>query len=155
MSKIIKITAIILVIAVIVGIIVYLYGFSSGVQEERKQIRKVVSRSKVVFDMGLIRMVISHILANESNCIEINCNHLELKNLCQDIKEELGVFPIIHNRKTKNIIDCDWCAYIKMPSPYDGTYYCIDSKGTESKTDIDPSGKGYCTETSFECPPGY
>jgi hypothetical protein len=154
MSKPIKIVIIILIIIGIVGMILYLYGFSSGVQQERKRAREVVKGTRIMTDMDMIASIASYILANESDCSKISCNHPEMEKPCQDIKEQLGTLPIIHSRETKRIIDCDWCAYVKIPSPYN-TYYCIDSEGHKYKTDTDPGKEGYCTEATFKCPPGY
>jgi hypothetical protein len=78
----------------------------------------------------------------------VKCNYKstygDLKEICQDIKEQVGFEPVIYSTTDK------YCAYAKLNAP--GRYYCVDSSFTAISTYINPGQTGYCTGKTFVCP---
>ena len=74
----------------------------------------------------------------------VNCFHPEIVSACQEIKEKVGMEPVIHSSPDA------YCAYVKMKG---SRYWCVDSQNElllNIKTD--PGQKGYCDGITFVCP---
>ncbi len=67
------------------------------------------------------------------------------------IFEYSGCYPTVHHTEDK------YCAYIKLENEMPDKYLCIDYRGKRGpyviETSVNPSLAGYCTNSSFRCPP--
>ncbi len=107
----------------------------------------------VLSSMRVIERAAKFIIIEDRSYSSLNCDHDDLlflpskKSACDYIQEDTGMKPVIHTTKDK------YCVYVKLN--YD-TYFCMDNRegirGQSLETKIDPSGSGYCTETTFICP---
>lgn len=106
-------------------------------------IRAKIARTQA--DMSRMRTVAEIIYMNEGySYANVNCQNEEMKLLCDEIEENVGTEPIIHQSKD------EYCAY--TPLLVEGYYYCIDSGFHAVITDIFPEASGYCNGDTFVCP---
>lgn len=78
------------------------------------------------------------------NYSKVNCQHREIKEVCNNIERYTGMKPVIFAGTD------EYCAYASLP--LEGYYVCIDSLGTATTTNIFPEESGYCNGKTFICP---
>jgi hypothetical protein len=112
-----------------------------SIEESQEQAKTV----RIISDMHYINDLANVIYADKKSYKYVNCNYSGIKTICDDIKGQIGSYPIIRQSQNK------YCAYVKLNIPT--LFYCIDSAGKKVQTNINPSGKNYCTGKTFVCPP--
>ena len=112
-----------------------------SIEESQEQAKTV----RIISDMHYINDLANVIYADKKSYKYVNCNYSGIKTICDDIKGQIDSYPIIRQSQNK------YCAYAKLNIP--GLFYCIDSTGKNVQTNINPSGKNYCTGKTFVCPP--
>jgi len=110
--------------------------------------RKRAKDARIMSDMYQLRAMAEMIYDDEESYRNVKCTYkstfIDLKIICQDIKEQVGFEPTIYQTKDK------YCAYTKLNTT--NQYYCIDSAGTAIGTYINPGQTNYCTGKTFVCP---
>jgi len=111
--------------------------------------RKKAKDARIMADMMQIRTMAEIIFDDDGNYRNVKCTYNkstygDLKEICQDIENQVGFEPVIHSTYDK------YCAYAKLNVP--GQYYCVDSSGRAISTYINPGQTGYCTGKTFVCP---
>jgi len=111
--------------------------------------RKRAKDARIMADMSQLRTMAEMIYDDDGNYRNVKCTYNkstygDVKEICQDIKEQVGFEPVIYSTTDK------YCAYSKLNTP--GRYYCVDSSFTAISTYINPGQTGYCTGKTFVCP---
>jgi hypothetical protein len=110
--------------------------------------RKKAKDARIMADMSQLRTMAEMIYDEQGSYRNVKCNYKstygDLKEICQDIKEQVGFEPVIYSTTDK------YCAYSKLNTP--GRYYCVDSSVRAISTYINPGQTGYCTGKTFVCP---
>lgn len=116
-----------------------------GLSGARKRARDAI----ITADMAQMRTIAEMIYSDEYGYSNFSCHPSgrysnDMKNLCKDVKEQVGSEPIIHSSWNR------YCAYTKLNEP--GSYYCVDSTGKAIQTYINPGATGFCAGGTFLCP---
>lgn len=115
-----------------------------GLEKTRTKARD----AKIISEMRQLMVMAEMIYDSEGSYRNFKCAYKsdfgDLSPICQDIKKEVGLEPIIYQTKDK------YCAYTKLATS--NQYYCFDSTGKAITTYVFPGQTGYCTGLTFVCP---
>ncbi len=144
-----------IIIFAIIGIVGFIGFFVVinfvGVGRARLRARDV----RVISAMTQMRGAAEMIFFDYGNYDNVDCGVVgEIKNLCQDIAEQVGYPPTIV--RSPSPAD-QYCAYVKLLGRENRMplFYCIDSEGNFGETTINPATTcGGGTPITYICPQG-
>jgi len=106
------------------------------------------SDSRIISAIAMSRTKMTFLKANEGSLVDFNCQHIEMKELCNEVKGQGSELRVV-----KNSSGSEACVYAKMQSE-ENQWYCADNKGGAGWVREDPNNNGYCAEgaESVSCP---
>ena len=140
MSKTLKIIIIVGAISFIVVAVIHLMFFALtllglGPRGGRQRARD----ARVVANMQMMRLQAEFVFDTEGSYANVDCEAVgDIKNLCQDIAEQVGHFPTIV--RSPSPVE-KYCAYVQLLGKENRMplFYCIDSAGNALKTTVNPT----------------
>jgi len=104
-------------------------------------------------NMDKLRVAAAAIYGANRSYLKLNCKNASLKNICADLKTDIGADPTIR------VLAKKYCAYVKLPFrdrvAKKDKYICVDSSKLQPvETFTDPAASNYCGGSVLACPSG-
>jgi hypothetical protein len=103
----------------------------------------LAKRVTVMSQMSILRSNAEIVGMQEEGYKSFDCTHEDASLLCEEIKEQTGIMPIIQAS------DDAYCMYVKIN---DENYFCIDSDFNTQEVKTYPGKEGFCDGETFVCP---
>jgi len=121
-------------------------GVMKGMEKSSFEKRGRAKEARIMADMNQIRSSAEVISDNEGSYVSFTCTYNDTMNtICNDVEKQAGMKPTIYTTFDK------YCSHIKLLRGE--RWFCIDSRGNNYVTNVNPSTLGYCDGKTFICPP--